>query len=50
MNERAKFLHKRRILEENVAARDFIPDDLVADINDIGQAKISVEAKAYKAR
>lgn len=50
MNERAKFLHKRRILEEKAAARDLVTNDFIADISDFDQAKIIAEAKAYKAR
>lgn len=44
------FLHKWGILKEKVAVRDLVTNDLIAGINAFDPAKITVEAKAYKAR
>ena len=45
-----EFLHKWGILNDTVAARDLITNDLIAEINDFDAAKIIAEAKAYKVR
>jgi NitT/TauT family transport system substrate-binding protein len=43
------FLHKWGVLKQQVAAREIITNDLIADINRFDAQKLIAEAKAYKA-
>jgi NitT/TauT family transport system substrate-binding protein len=44
------FLLKWGVIKEKVPASDLVTNDLIAEINDFDQAKISAEATAYKPR
>ncbi|HKE42052.1 MAG TPA: ABC transporter substrate-binding protein [Casimicrobiaceae bacterium] len=43
-----EFLQKWGVIKEKVPASDLVTNELITEINDFDQAKISAEAKAYK--
>jgi NitT/TauT family transport system substrate-binding protein len=44
-----EFLHKWGVLKEKVATSDLVTNELIAEINDFDAAKITAEARAYRA-